>query len=108
MELQRRKTMNPLREIFYWQDHKKREVDFVVKEGERIKELVQIGGVIDDFSTKKREITALLKAPEELKCNVLLVITLSYENEEKINGKRINFKPLWKWLIEKNTTSLPA
>ena len=99
LELQHRRATNPLMEIFYWQDYKKREVDFVVREGKDIKKLIQACATIDDFSIKKREITALSKASEELKCNNLLVITLDYENEEKVNEKRIVFKPLWKWLI---------
>jgi len=100
LELCHRKAVNPLMEIFYWRDYKKKEVDFVIKEGEKIKELIQACAVIDDFTTKKREVTALVKASEELRCDNLSVITLDYESEETFNDKRIAFKPLWKWLIE--------
>ncbi|MEW6676102.1 MAG: ATP-binding protein [Nitrospirota bacterium] len=101
LELQHRKAMNPLREIFYWQDYKKREVDFVVRQGKDIQELIQVCAKSSDFRVKGRETTALSKAAEELKCNNLSVITLDYEKEEKVNGKKIVFKALWKWLIEK-------
>ena len=101
LELQHRKAINPLMEVFYWQDYKKREVDFVVKEGKEVKQLIQACATIDNFNIKKREITALSKASEELKCDDLLVVTLDYENEE-VDGKRVTFKPLWKWLIEED------
>ncbi|MFZ6017768.1 MAG: ATP-binding protein [Nitrospirota bacterium] len=102
LELQHRKAMNPLREIFYWQDYKKREVDFVVRQGKDIQELIQVCAKSSDFRVKGRETTALSKAAEELKCNNLSVITLDYEKEEKVNGKKIVFKALWKWLIGKD------
>ena len=49
--------------------------------------------------TRNREIRALLKAMEEFKLKESLVITEDYEAEEKIKDKRINFLPLWKWLL---------
>ncbi|RLB04653.1 MAG: hypothetical protein DRG50_08500, partial [Deltaproteobacteria bacterium] len=100
LELCHRKAINPLMEIFHWQDYKKREVDFVIKEGKDVRELIQACAVIDDLNIKKRETTALLKASEEIGCDNLSVITLDYEDEEMINKKRIVFKSLWKWLIE--------
>ncbi|MEW6409092.1 MAG: ATP-binding protein [Nitrospirota bacterium] len=102
LELQHRKAMNPLMEIFYWQDYKKREVDFVVRRGKDIQELIQVCAKINDFRVKERETTALSKAAGKLKCNNLSVITLDYEKEEKVNGEKIVFKSLWKWLIEKD------
>ena len=40
-------------EIFYWQDYKKREVDFVIKQGKNINMLIQACTDIDDFKTKE-------------------------------------------------------
>ena len=100
IELQRRKTKNPLMELFYWQDYKKREVDFVIKQGKTISQLIQVCARIDDFRIKERETGALVKASEQLKCNHLSVITFDYEKEEKISGKKVAFKPICKWLLE--------
>jgi predicted AAA+ superfamily ATPase len=44
----------------------------------------------------KKETKSLIKASELLKCKDLLVITWDYEDEMKINNKKIVFKPLWK------------
>ncbi len=88
-------------DIFYWKNHQHEEVDFIVKRGLKIKQLIQVCYDIDDYDTKKREVRALLKASKELKCNNLLVITEYKEEEEKINNKKIKYIPLWKWLLSK-------
>lgn len=99
LELRHRQIKNPLMSIFYWQDYKKREVDFVIMEGKNITTLIQVCANTDDFKTKGRELKSLVKAGNELKCRDLLVITLDYDKKEIIEGKNIIFKPLWKWLI---------
>lgn len=97
LELQRRKS--PLTSIFYWKNVQKEEVDFVIKEGQKLKQLIQVCYDISDLNTKKREFRALLKASKELKCNNLLIITEDKEGEERIEKKKIKFIPLWKWLL---------
>jgi len=87
-------------ELHYWKDRHGREADFVIKHGLKVKHLIQVCYEIDDYDTRKREINALLKASEELKCKNLLVITSGYDAEEKIKGKKIVYTPLWKWLLE--------
>lgn len=99
LELLRRKKVN--QEIHYWQSQQKEEVDFVIIEEIKVKQLIQVCYSIDDYDTKKRELKALLKASTELKCKQLLVITKDYEKEEKIGNQKINYIPLWKWLLTK-------
>ncbi len=84
-------------EVFYYHNP---EIDFVVKEGREIKELIQVSYVSNMDEIKKREIDNLVKASEVLKCKNLVVITWDLEGEEEVNGKRIKFVPLWKWLME--------
>ncbi len=99
IELRKKEILDPNLEIYYWKDYKQREVDFVLKEGLKIKQLIQVCYSLDDYNTKEREIKSLIKASEELKCNNLLVITWDFEGEEKIKGKNIIYKPLWSWLL---------
>ncbi|MEM5853538.1 MAG: ATP-binding protein [Candidatus Aenigmatarchaeota archaeon] len=87
-------------EIFYWKDYQQNEVDFVVKEGLKIKQLIQVTYASGKDEIDRREIKALLKASEQLKCENLLIITWDYEGELKVKNKRIVYKPLWKWLLE--------
>lgn len=86
------------KEIYYYSDNY--EVDFVVKEGLGVKQLIQVCYDLSNFDTKKREINGLLKAGQKLKCNNLLLITSDQEAEEKYKGIKIKLVPLWKWLLE--------
>lgn len=88
------------KEIYYWRDKQQNEVDFVVKDGMNVSQLIQVCYNLTE-KNKMREIKPLLKACEELKCNNLLMITKDKESVEKINGKTIKFIPLWKWLLNK-------
>jgi predicted AAA+ superfamily ATPase len=93
-----RRNFTPNSNLFYFSSNHK-EVDFVLKEKEKITQLIQVCYDIEDFNTKKRELNALAKAGIELKCNDMLVITWDYENIEKYKKKKIRFLPLWKWLL---------
>jgi len=95
----KKKELEKLVEIFYWKDQQKNEVDFVLKEGLKIKQLIQVTYASGRDEIEKREIKALIKASKELKCKDLLVITWDYEDEMKFGGRKIVCEPLWKWLI---------
>ncbi len=104
IELQRRAArMAPETnsEVFYWKDHQGREVDFIVKEGTKVRQLLQVAYELDG-DVRRRELDALLRASVDLMCKDLVVITGDHEGVEKVhtNGlaRDIRFIPLWKWL----------
>jgi len=99
LELARRKTINPAIELYYWKNDRHQEVDFVIKEGLNLKELIQVCWNLDKQKTKKRETISLIKGLEELKLEKGLIITEEYEGKEFINNKNIKFLPLYKWLL---------
>ncbi|MCD6422638.1 MAG: ATP-binding protein [Elusimicrobia bacterium] len=93
----------PFIEFFYWKSHHgDREVDFVVKEGRKVKELIQVCWDISDASTEKREISSLLKAMKVFKLKQGFILTEDREDEIKIKNKKIIFKSLWKWLADES------
>lgn len=94
LELKRRE-----KEVFYYSDPAY-EVDFLIKEGAKITQLIQVCRSLKDDETKKREVGALLKASQLLKCRHLLIITGDEEREERAGGKKIEIVPLWKWLLK--------
>ena len=96
LELLRKTNKNKLLEFYYFPSNKY-EVDFVVKERNRIKQLIQVTYA---KKMKDREINSLIKASDELKCKTLLVITWDYEREKNFGKKKIKFIPLWKWLLK--------
>ena len=101
LELLRRKKPNT--ELSFWKNVQQEEVDFVIKEGKQIKELLQVCKEINDVETRQREVRALLKASKELNCKNLSIITEDYENEEEVQWldlkAKVKFIPLWKWLL---------
>lgn len=104
LELLRKKSYapNPC-EIFYWKDHRQREVDFVFKDGIKVKQLVQATYASGRDEIEKREIEALMKASDELNCRNLLLITWDYEKELNLK-KKVVCMPLWKWLLRRGET----
>jgi len=98
--LRKRSYSNENLEVYYWQDYSGREVDFVLKKGRKVIQLVQICEDVASFSTKERELKSLVKASQELDCSDLMVISYDIEREEKAGDKKIKFIPLWKWLLE--------
>ncbi len=102
LKLKSRTFADPAKEIYYWKDEHHREVDFVVKERTKIKELIQVCWNPGEIKTKQRETRSLLKAMRELNCENASIITEEYAGEEKLKGKRIKFIPLWEWLCEKS------
>ncbi|HLC90491.1 MAG TPA: ATP-binding protein [Candidatus Nanoarchaeia archaeon] len=94
------------RDIFYWKNKLHEEVDFVVKQGIAVKQLIQVCYDLDNIDTRKREERALLKASSELRCRNLLIITEREEGIRKKDGKIINYIPLIKWLREKKTKAM--
>jgi uncharacterized protein len=100
IKLKKQSLQDPNIEIFYWKDYQQNEVDFVIKEGLEIEQLIQVSYVSNKDEIEKREIRALLKASDLLNCKNLLIITWDYEDEIKANDKIIKCLPLWKWLLE--------
>ena len=100
LELQRRKAKENSFEVYYWKDYQQNEVDFVIKKDKKIESLIQVSYINSKEEIKERETNALLKASKELRCKNLIVITWDYETEEKFEGEKVKFVPLWKWLLE--------
>jgi len=96
LELLRDINNHPLRSVYFYKFKGREEVDFVVKEGERIKECIQVTYASGKDEIERREIKGLEKASEELKCKKKTVITWDYEEEGEIE-----YIPLWKWLLNR-------
>lgn len=92
--------------FYYWKNQQQEEVDFVIKSGTKVKQLIQVCYNLENNETKNREIRALLKAGKELKCNNLMIITSNKEGEEDAEWfgikNKIKFIPLWKWLLDQD------
>jgi len=91
--------------VFYWKSGQNEEVDFVVKEGLAIAQLIQVCADISNPKTLKREMRALIKASQELNCDDLLLLNDRIDKEETLKWqdveRRIRLMPLWQWLEQR-------
>ncbi len=99
VDLLRKVAIEPTLEVYYWKDHQQNEVDFVVKKGPKVKQLIQVTYANERCEINERETKSLIKASKELRCKNLLIITWDYEDEQLIDKKTIKFIPIWKWLL---------
>jgi len=93
IELKRRS-----KEIFYYSE--KNECDFVIKEGTKIVQTIQVCYDLTK-ENKEREVAGLSEAMEKFKLKEGLILTYDQEEEVKLKDKKIKVLPVWKWLLEK-------
>lgn len=87
-------------DVFYYKNKDGTEVDFLIRERNRNKAIVQVCWSIDDNETKKREVDNLLKAMNELKLKSGIILTSNETGEVSVKGKKIKIIPVYKWLLE--------
>jgi predicted AAA+ superfamily ATPase len=85
------------REIYYYSDGNL-EVDFLIKDGLKIDQLIQVCYSLDNIETKDRELRSLAKASKELGCENAVVLTWDTSGEETVKDVKIRMVPLWQWL----------
>ncbi len=98
LELRRRMQQN--HEINYWKNKQGIETDFVVREGLKVKQTIQVVYELKDEKTKAREIKGLIACAKELRFKEGIIITKDFEDVKTFEGIKIKFIPLWKWLME--------
>lgn len=66
----------PNKDLFYYKTKSGKEVDFLIRDGLKTSELIQVCLNLDSEKTKNREKKALLEASIELNCKNMKIITL--------------------------------
>jgi len=97
LELKRRHS-----KIYYFKTSQGYEVDFLIKEYEKITHLVQVSHTLSDAKTKKRELRALVKASDELKHSdniKLSLLTMDASYEETVDDRTIEVLNILEWLL---------
>lgn len=79
------------------------EVDFMVREGRRCAQLIQVCYRLDEPATKERELGALVKAARLKNCRELLVLTHDEQDEIRRDGVTIRVMPAWRWALNDAT-----
>lgn len=96
LELKRR--TQGMAQIRYWKNKQGLEVDFVIKQGTNIKELIQVCYDISDEKTRSREIDSTVACAKEFDKDEAIIITKDETGEKKVDGIKIRFIPLLQWL----------
>ena len=86
-------------EVYYWKNQDGYEVDFVVKSGQKITELIQVSWDVSNEAVQRREERALQCAMEELDVDSGVILTEDHERTLEKDGKTIRYMPIWKWLL---------
>lgn len=97
VELLRRKEKSQTTEIFYLENGKG-EVDFVITEGLKPKELIQVTYDLNS-NNERREIDPLLFAMEEYGISEGTIVTFSTSGKRKSGNKTINLVPFARWAL---------
>lgn len=95
-----KRGVKPNRDLFYYKTRNDREVDFVVKNGAEVTELIQVCYKTITPDVEQREKKALVEASNELKVKKLTVLTWDEKRTVEKDGMTIKFRPLWEWLLE--------
>ena len=91
-----RKGYDTDRTLFYYRSRNDKEIDFVIRDDFRIKQLIQVSYTLTNAKTEKREVDALVEAAGELHCSDLVIVTANEEREIEKNGFIIKVIPIYK------------
>ena len=96
LELKRRN-----KEIYHGNFDNKYEVDFIIKSGKEVENIINVSYDLKNEKTRKREIDGLKIASEKLQPKEILLLTWQEEETIDLDGKyKLMIRPLWKWLLE--------
>ena len=87
-------------DIYYWKDKNGKEVDFLIRRGQEITEAVQVCQNIGNRETREREISGALAAAKAFGLSEVQILTADQESEELLQGIRILYEPVWRWLVK--------
>ena len=85
--------------MFYYRSRNDKEVDFVLRKGTHIEQLVQVCYDMSNAKTEKREVDSLIECAVELNCSHLVIVTNNEERCIEKDGYRIDVVPVAQWSI---------
>ncbi|MFA5797676.1 MAG: ATP-binding protein [Candidatus Woesearchaeota archaeon] len=91
-------------EVYYYAD--KNECDFVIKNGTKIIQAIQVCYALDN-SNKEREINGLLDAMNAFKLHEGIVLTFEQTDQFNVDGKKIRVIPVLRWALGETMAFVP-
>lgn len=87
------------KQAFYFKNYKQAEVDFLVLEKNKPRQLFQVTSSIEEPAIRKREVAALVTAADKFNIDECIILTNDQKTELKEGNRVIKVIPLWQWLI---------
>lgn len=97
-QLHASRVRDPRYDVAYWRDYDGHEVDAVVLHDKSVTDLIQVTFASGMADIPAREVKALCKAAKALRQRSGRVITWDVEGSADMDGVRVEYTPLWKWL----------
>lgn len=92
-----RRGYNTEKTLFYYHSRNDKEVDFVLREENHVKTIVQVCYDMSNEKTEKREVGSLIECAGELNCNNLIIVTANEERTIQKEGYTITVLPVTKF-----------
>ena len=86
-----------MKEIYFHKE--KKECDFVVREGNRVVQAIQVTTSLANPDVKEREIEGLIEAMSAYSLREGIILTENESDIIEIEDFRISVIPIWKWLL---------
>lgn len=83
----------------YYLKERSGECDFVVCDGNKVLQCIQVSYDISSVKTYKREVNGLLMANRQTKCENLLLLTDHEFDDIVKDGRRISIRPVYEWSV---------
>lgn len=83
--------------LFYYHSRNDKETDFVLREGNKVKELIQVCYDMSKEKTEKREVDSIIECAGELNCSNLTIVTWNEERTIEKKGYAIKVVPVSKF-----------
>jgi hypothetical protein len=96
-----RRGYRPGLDLFYYRTRNDKEIDFLIRKGHQIEQLIQVCYNFEQLKVIKRETNALTEAAKELNCTNLLILSWDKEDIIEMDDLKIKLLPAWKWLLSK-------
>ena len=94
-----RKSQNEGWDIYYLKE-RSGECDFVVCNGNKVLQCIQVSYDISSEKTRAREINGLLLAHKQTKCDNLLLLTDHEYGDIEKDGQHISIRPVYEWSLD--------
>lgn len=89
-----RRGYNPDNTMFYYHSRNDKEVDFVLRKGAFVEQIIQVCYDMSSAKTEKREIDSLIECAGELNCRNLIIVTNNDKRTIESSGYHIKILPI--------------